>query len=135
MSIYSDKILEFEISLQKAGTYYIRTNSYNDNRTKVSLKLYKKRGSMYFFTFVIIFGILLIILLISFDQITGIQSLFPALQKTKITKTFILAVIIVIFVFMSCVIISNTHYGYPHSGDEIRLPSYFFSTNNVKYLG
>jgi hypothetical protein len=135
MSIYSDKIIEFEISLQHAGTYHIRANSYNGNKTKLSLKLYKKRGSMYFLTFLIIFGTLLITLLISFDQITGIQSLFSALHKTKITKTFIIAVIIVIFVFISCVVISNTHYGYPHSGDEIRLPTQFFSTNNVIYLG
>lgn len=135
MSTYSDKILKFEISLQKAGTYHLRATSYNDNNTKVSLNLYKTRGSMYFLTLFFVFAILLVVILISFDQITGIQAIIPAFKKTKITKTFIIAVIIVIFVFISCVVISNTHYGYPHSGDEIRLPTYFFSTNDVIYLG
>jgi len=68
-------------------------------------------------------------------ELDGLSSIFKALRQTKITKTFIIAVIIVIFVFISCVVISYTHYGYPHSGDEIRLPSQFFSTNDVIYLG
>jgi hypothetical protein len=135
MSVYSDKILEFEIDLQKKARYHIRAISYNGNKTKISLKLYKKKGSLYFPIFLFIFMILLIILLISFDRIPGIDTLLPALRKTKITKTFIIAVIIVIFVFISCVVISYTHYGYPHSGDEIKLPTYFFNTKDVHYLG
>jgi hypothetical protein len=134
-SVYSDKLLEFEIDLKYAGKYHIRTTSYNDNKGKVSLNLYTKNGSLYFKTFMYIFGVLFLLCFFLIMELDGISSIFKALHKTKITRTFILAIIIVIFVFISCVVISNTHYGYPHSGDEIRLPTYFFSTNDVKYLG
>jgi len=134
-SVYSDKTIDCEIELQHPGLYYIKAKSYNDNKTKVWLNLYTKNGSLYFKVFMYTLGGLFLLCFTVIQEIDGISSLFKALRKTKITKTFIIAVIIVIFVFISCVVISYTHYGYPHSGDEIRLPSYFFSTNDVKYLG
>jgi len=134
-SIYSDKILEFELDLKHSGLYYIRPTSHNNHNTGLTLNLYKKRGSLYYLFFTLLFGAILSIILISIDWALNMHSLLLALRRTKITQTFILAINIVIFVFISCVVISYTHYGYPHSGDEIRLPTQFFSTNDVIYLG
>jgi len=134
-SIYADTKVELEIELQHAGLYHIRVQSHNDNKGKVDLTLYSKRGSLYFFAFMIFFGMPFLILFFYLKDEFGIRAILSALKQTKITKTFIIAVIIVIFVFISCVVISYTHHGYPHSGDEIRLPSQFFSTNDVIYLG
>jgi len=134
-SIYSENALEIEIDLKYAGTYHIRTTSYNNNNSKAWLHLYTKNGSLYFKAFTYVFGSLFLLCFFVIMELDGLSSIFKALRQTKITKTFIIAVIIVIFVFISCVVISYTHYGYPHSGDEIRLPSQFFSTNDVIYLG
>ncbi len=134
-SIYSDNTLEIEIDLKYAGTYHIRTTSYNNHNSRAWLHLYTKKGTLYFKAFTYAFGALFLLCFAVIQEIDGLSSIFKALRKTKITKTFIIAVIIVIFVFISCVVISYTHYGYPHSGDEIRLPSQFFSTNDVIYLG
>lgn len=134
-SIFADRILQFELSLQYSGIYYIRITSHNNNTTPVTLKLYKKKGTLYFLGVIIIFIILLIVILISFDQITGMNYYLTSLCNSKINDRFILAINFVIFLFITLIIISYTHYGYPHSGDEIRLPSWFFSTNDVIYLG
>jgi hypothetical protein len=134
-SIYSDRTIEFELELQYSGSYYIKTTNYNDNKTLVWVDLYTKKGSLYFMSMMLTFIILVAFLFTYIHQISGFYPIINTLRETKITKTFILAVIIVNFVFISCVVISYTHYGYPHSGDEIRLPTYFFTTKDVHYLG
>jgi len=134
-SIYADRTIECEIELQYPGKYHIKSTSYNDNKTRVWVDLYTKKGSLYFMAITFSFIAVSLILYLYIIKIGGFHPIIITLLETKITKTFIIAVIIVSFVFISCVVISYTHYGYPHSGDEIRLPSRFFSKNDVIYLG
>jgi len=135
MSIYSDQILELELELEEEGVYYIKATSYNNNNTRVTLKLYDKKGSLYFKAFMYIFGILSIILLYYAIEIIGKEELLTGIRKAELSNPFSLTLLIVILIFISCIVISLTHYGYPSIGDEIRLPSWFFSTNDVIYLG
>jgi len=138
MVIYSDTKLVFELDIKSAGIYYLRANSHNNNKGKLIVKVYEKKANMYFYTFFIFFSILSVLLIFSAKSIGNPLQMFLSLTKLKNIKNnkkFILVLIIVIFVFVSCIFISLTHYGYPYSGDKIRLPTYFFNTNDVIYLG
>jgi len=135
---YKDTQLEFDIEFQTSGTYFLRVVSHNKNNGPLTLKVYKTNGSMYFFKYLILFIILNIILFLGNSYWGTTSMLYNSLKKVKSIKNnskFLIISSLVIIAFLGCVVISFTHYGYPSTGDEIRLPTYFFDTKDVLYLG
>lgn len=138
-NIYHDSALSFDLELEKAGTYYIRGISHNNNEGLVSAKVSKKvSGTLYFRFYSYLFGILSLLLLIGFMKWGSPSMMYHALPKLRSWKEntgFLRAATLVILLFFGTWFISLTHYGYASSGDEIILPTYFYKTNTVIYLG
>ncbi len=139
IGVYKDFDITFDVELPEAGTYYLRGISHNNNETLVSGSIFKKTaGSMYFGFYSLIFGILSLILIIGSQKwgspILMIEIL-PKLRSWRENYLFLRAATLVIFLFIGTWIISITHYGYAAAGDEIVLPTYFYKTNSVIYLG
>lgn len=135
---YSDTKLEFEIEIEKAGQYFLKVVSHNKNNGPIRFESYKTHGSMYFFNYLIFFIILNVILFFGNSYWGTTTMLFNALKKVKSIKNnskFLIISSLVIILYLGCIVISFTHYGYPSTGDEIRLPTYFFDTKDVLYLG
>ncbi len=135
---YRDTKLEFDIEFQNAGTYFVRIINHNNNNGPITLERCKTHGSLYFFKYFIFFVILNVILFFGNSYWGTTSMLFHSLKKIKNIKhnsNFLIISSIAIIVFFGCVVISYTHYGYPSTGDEIRLPSYFFNAKDVIYLG
>jgi len=135
---YKDTQLDFDIEFQNAGTYFVRIINHNNNNGPVTLETYKTHGSFYFFKYFIFFVILNVILFFGNSYWGTTSMLFHSLKKIKNIRRnsrFLIISSLVIIAFIGCIVISYTHYGYPSTGDEIRLPSYFFSAKDVIYLG
>jgi len=138
LQTYSDLDVEFEIEIKKAGKYHFRAISYDNNTGPVTLRYYSKSGSIYFGFYAILFLVLSVMLIAMSDSIGSPFTMFASLGKIKDIKqniTFIKFAAVVILIYVSCVIISYTHYGYPSSGDEITLPTYFYGKGETIYLG
>lgn len=139
IGVYKDLNISFDVELPEAGIYYIRGISHNNNEALVSGNIFKKTaGSMYFGFYSLLFGILSLILIIGYQKwgspILMIEIL-PKLRSWKENTGFLRTATLVIFLFIGTWIISITHYGYAAGGDEIVLPTYFYKTNTVIYLG
>jgi len=135
---YKDTQIDFDIEFQKAGTYFVRIINHNNNTGPVTIETYKTHASLYFFKYFIFFVILNVILFFGNSYWGTTSMLFQSIKKIKAIKNntkFLLISSLVILAFVGCVIISFTHYGYPSTGDEIRLPTYFFDSKDVLYLG
>ena len=137
--IYNDLNIEFLIEVQKAGVYYLRPISHNDNTGGVSVNVRRKaRGSLYFKFYTILFGILGLILYFGRDFYGAPSDIFKeirSLKNVKQNKFFWYILLGFSSAFILCVVMSITHYGYASYGDQSILPTYFFSNNNVIYLG
>ena len=135
---YKDTQMDFQISFEKVGQYFIRAINCNNNNGPITMNIYSTKPSLYFFNYFIIFIILNVILFFDNSYWGTTTVLFKALKKIKSIKhntKFLITASLVCLIFTSCVVISITHYGYPSTGDDIRLPTYFFDTQDVLYLG
>jgi hypothetical protein len=135
---YSDTKIEFQIEFQNAGQYFVRTKNHNNNNGPITIETYIAHGNLYFAKYLIFFIVLNVILFFGNSYWGTTTMLYNAFKKVKSIKhnsNFLIISSIVIIIFLGCIFISYTHYGYPHSGDEIRLPTYFFTTKDVHYLG
>ena len=137
---YSDKQLAFELELENAGTYFIRGVSHNNYITgKINCTvLHKTMGSLYFRTYTIAFAILAVLLIMGKSawgnpvQMLSSISKAKSLKKNKLFWRVFLGLGIL---FVTCLIISLTHYGYASGGGKSILPTYFYGTDSVIYLG
>jgi len=135
---YKDTQMDFQISFEKAGQYFIRAINHNNNNGPITMNIYNTKPSLYFFNYFIIFIILNVILFFGNSYWGTTTVLFKALKKIKSIKhntKFLITASLVCLIFTSCVVISISHYGYASTGDEIRLPNKFFVTNGIIYLG
>ncbi len=137
--IYHDREMAFEVELPKAGIYYIRPISHNNNLGDVNLTVYSRSGgSMYFSYYSIIFGALSAILILGSGAWGNPFDMYYALPKImnwKRNKLFKRIALTCIIIFAGTWFAAVTHYGYPAGGDETVLPTFFYRTNNVTYLG
>lgn len=138
-SIYSDLKMEFEIELPEAGAYYIRPISHNGNNNLVKTKVKKTFiGGIYFPYYGIFFGVLSILLIVG-SQKWGTPSMMygvlPKLRSWKDNRFFKLGAVFCILLFIGSWAAAIAHYGYAAGGEEIILPTYFYQTNTVIYLG
>ena len=139
IGVYKDLAIRFDVELPEAGIYYLRGISHNNNEALISGNIFKKTaGSLYFGFYALIFGILSLILMLGFQKWGSpvmMIEVWPKLMSWKENTGFLRATTLVIFLFIGTWIISITHYGYAAGGDEIVLPTYFYKTNTVIYLG
>ena len=98
----------------------------------------KTTGNLYFGFYAILFSILSIILILVKDYWGTPKMMFEALSKIRNirkNKLFILVLIGCTTLYISCLTLNSNRYGYPQTGDEIVLPTYFMPKNKVIYLG
>lgn len=139
IGVYKDLNISFDVELPEAGIYHIRGISHNNNEALISGNIFKKTaGSMYFGFYSLIFGILSLILIIGSQKWGSpfmMYAALPKLRSWKENRAFLRTSSLIILLFIGTWIISITHYGYAAGGDEIVLPTYFYKTNAVIYLG
>ncbi len=138
-SIYRDSKMEFEIELPKAGAYYIRPISHNGNNSRVRTEVLQIFiGGIYLPYYGMFFGALSVLLLLG-SQVWGTPSMMygvlPKLRSWMDNSLFKLAAFFCIVLFIGSWVAAFAHYGYAAGGNETILPTYFYRTNTVIYLG
>jgi hypothetical protein len=138
-SIYSDLEMNFEIVLPEAGEYYIRPISHNGNLGQVRAKVFKTFiGGIYMPYYAIFFGVLSLLLLLGsqkWGSPSMMYNMLPKLRSWKDNSLFKIAALFCIILFIGSWAAAIFHYGYAAGGDETILPTYFYRTNTVIYLG
>lgn len=139
-SVYSDLKMNFELEFEKKGTYFIRPISHNGNLSPINVSIETRTlgGGLYFGFYAITFLVLSLILFFGKDYWGSPRDLLeacPSINELRYNKRFLIVFSTVSLVFLSCIVISLTHYGYPSCGDKTILPTKFLSTNNLIYLG
>lgn len=139
-SLYSDTEMSFEISIEKKGTYYLRAVSHNGNTGMLRGDIYQKNfGGHLYFGFYALFFIGLSVITYLGKEYWGSPSLLltsiPKFAVLKTNKLFVYCLIAVTVLFIGSIVVSFTHYGYASGGDEKVIPTYFYATNNVIYIG
>lgn len=139
-SLYSDKEMNFELAIEKKGTYYLRVVSHNGNTGPIAVKIVSRTfgGGMYYGFYALFFAGLSLITYLGKDLWgTPLQLLeaIPDVKELKTNKSFVFCLFIALSLFIGCIIINVSHYGYASGGDERVIPTYFFNTNNVIYIG
>ncbi len=139
-SVYSDLKMNFELEFEKEGNYIVRPISHNGNSSPVYVSVEKRKlgGGLYTGFYAIVFLVLSIVLFFGKDYWGNPRQLFevfPSISELKANKTFLFVFSVVSAVFVGCIVINITHYGYASCGENSILPTTFLSTNNLIYLG
>lgn len=137
---YSDMEMDFELEIKKAGTYYLRAISHNGNNSTITyfIKSRSLGGNLYIGIYASIFLILSIIIIFGHQQWGGpleLIAMFPPIHALKSNKLFIFTFALCLFIFIACIVINVTHLGYGSFGDETLIPTRFYGTDNVIYIG
>ncbi len=136
---YKDLKVNFDLDIKQPGLYYMRSVSHNQNNSYVYCSVARKTsGSLYFGFYTIILLILCAILLIGSAAWGTPVMMIRSLKKSrpiKANRLFSNITILMIAVYALCLIISITHYGYPKTGKDSSLPTYFLSKDKTIYLG
>ncbi len=138
-SVYQDNEVEFTIELEKAGTYFLRTTSFNDANGEIRGFLYKKHGGrLYFLFYTIIFGVLALVIILGSGYWGSVGEIIGELSNIRSIRhnhLFLASAGLVGIIYLSCIVISFTHYGYAKAGEEAVRPTRFYKTDNVIYIG
>ncbi len=137
---YSDMDMYFELELEKAGTYYLRAISHNGNNSTITyyIKSRSMGGNLYIGVYAIIFLSISAIFIFGSDywgNPLDLMAACPSVSVLKSNKLFLVAFAICAFIFLACIVINITHLGYGSFGDETLIPTRFFGTDNVNYIG
>ncbi len=95
-------------------------------------------GGLYFFFYAILFLALSLVVILGKDYWGTSRKLLescPGLSELKFNKRFLVVFSVVSIVFVLCIVISVTHYGYASCGEETVLPTKFLGTDKLIYLG
>lgn len=137
--IYFDTRIKFELELPKAGKYYLRAISYNNNYTSVSGSVYSKfLGGIYFGLYAIVFGAFSLIFILGSGmwgdpfKMLGALSIIKDFRRNKLFLTLLVTACLIYIVSF---IAALTHYGYAVGGDEPVLPTIYYLKDNVTYFG
>lgn len=137
--VYYDTKIKFEIELPKAGKYYLRAISYNNNYTSINGNVYSKfLGGIYFGLYAIVFGAFSVIFIAGSKRWGDPFTQLGALSKIKDfrrNKLFLTLMVTFVFIYIVSFITAITHYGYAASGDETVLPTIYYLKDNVIYFG
>lgn len=139
-SVYTDLKMSFDLEFKKKGTYFVRAIAHSGNVSPVKVSIAKRSlgGGLYIWFYAIIFLVLSLIVFFGKDYWGNPKSLlaaFPNFSELKSNKRFLIVFSAVSLLFVSCVVIGITHYGYASCGDETILPTKFLDTNELIYLG
>ena len=140
LSTYSDLEMKFDLEIQKKGTYFLRAIAHSGNLAPVVVSIKKRSlgGGLYIWIYALIFLVLSLLVFFGKDYWGNPQKLLealPCVEDLKKNKMFLIVFSTVSFVFVACVVVGVTHYGYASCGDETILPTKFMSTDNLIYLG
>ncbi len=137
--VYSDTRIEFEVELPKAGEYYVRIFSYNNNYGSVmGTVAIHNSGGLYFGFFAILFGVFSVIFIFGAEAWGSPFTMFRALPKIKDirkNRRFFIFLVTFCVIYSVSLMIAITHYGYAAGGDKTVLPSFFHLKHSVIYLG
>lgn len=137
---YSDLKMSFDLEFKKKGTYFVRAIAHNGNISPVKVSIAKRSlgGGLYIWFYAIVFLVLSLTVFFGKDYWGNPKRLlaaFPDFSEFKSNKKFLIVFSAVSLLFVSCVVIGITHYGYASCGEETILPTKFLDTNKLIYLG
>ena len=137
--VYHDNKLDFIISFESPGVYYIKAKSINNNKGDIKAVVNERNaGSLYLKGYTIFFALITIGMTLMGSYFGYPWEIYKELKYIKHLKhnyLFILATLCSFVLVVSVIIISISHYGYANAGEQNTLPTKFLTTEEVIYLG
>ena len=138
-SVYHDRKLNFIISFETPGVYYIKAKSLNNTKGDIRAVIKAQNsGSLYLKGYTIFFALITLGVIIMGSYFGYPLEIYKELKYIKNLKhnyLFIIATLCSFVLVVSVIIISISHYGYANAGEQNTLPTIFLTTEQVIYLG